>query len=236
MFCLSMAACATSANGGSETGLVQLSQIKSGEEVAVVKTNMGTFKIRFFPQYAPKAVENFVTHAKDGYYNGVTFHRVIEDFMIQGGDPLGTGAGGESIWGQPFEDEFAKELRHIRGAVSMANSGANTNGSQFFIVTNQNLNAEFRAGYEEAKGQQDEVLGTDQEGKEVLVKEYYPAELLDQYISTGGTPHLDFKHTVFGQVFEGMDVVETISKTETGENDKPVESVIIEDITIEKYK
>ena len=103
-------------------------------EVIVMKTSMGTIKLRLFPEKAPKTVENFVTHAKEGYYDGLTFHRVINGFMIQGGDPLGNGTGGESIWGRPFEDEFDVELRNFRGALSMANAGPCTNGSQFFIV------------------------------------------------------------------------------------------------------
>ena len=112
----------------------QLNAPKDGELKATIKTNMGEIKLRLFPEHAPKAVENFTTHAKNGYYNGLIFHRVIDNFMIQGGDPLGTGKGGESIWGKPFEDEFTGELHNLRGALSMANAGPNTNGSQFFIV------------------------------------------------------------------------------------------------------
>ena len=107
---------------------------KAGDTVAVMHTTMGDICIRFFPEAAPKAVENFTTHAKNGYYNGLTFHRVMENFMIQGGDPKGTGAGGENIWGtEGFEDEFDKKLMNIRGSLAMANSGPATNGSQFFI-------------------------------------------------------------------------------------------------------
>src|SRR5574344_610902 len=104
--------------------------------VAVMHTGMGDITLRLYPEVAPKTVENFVTHAKNGYYNGLTFHRVIREFMVQGGDPTGTGAGGESIWGAPFEDECSQELHNFRGALSMANAGPNTNGSQFFIVQN----------------------------------------------------------------------------------------------------
>jgi peptidyl-prolyl cis-trans isomerase B (cyclophilin B) len=106
---------------------------KSGEEVAIISTPHGDIMIRLFPEHAPKTVENFVTHAKNGYYDDVIFHRIIEDFMIQGGDPDGRGTGGESIWGKQFEDEFHPELQNIRGSLSMANAGPNTNGSQFFI-------------------------------------------------------------------------------------------------------
>ena len=105
----------------------------TGDTVAILHTSMGDIHIRFFPEAAPKAVENFTTHAKNGYYNGLTFHRVMKDFMIQGGDPKGDGSGGESICGTPFEDEFTNKLLNIRGSLSMANAGPKTNGSQFFI-------------------------------------------------------------------------------------------------------
>lgn len=101
---------------------------------ATIHTNMGDITVELYPEEAPKTVENFVTHAKDGYYDGVIFHRVIQNFMIQGGDPTGTGRGGESIWNKPFEDEFSEKRSNVRGAISMANAGPNTNGSQFFIV------------------------------------------------------------------------------------------------------
>ena len=104
----------------------QLENPIAGETVAVLDTTRGTIKIRLFPSEAPKAVENFTTHAKNGYYDGLIFHRVIKDFMIQGGDPTGTGCGGESIWGSSFEDEFSSNLCNLKGSLSMANSGKNT--------------------------------------------------------------------------------------------------------------
>jgi cyclophilin family peptidyl-prolyl cis-trans isomerase len=108
---------------------------KEKTEVAVIKTNMGTIELELFPKEAPKAVENFAKLANKGYYDGVIFHRVIDDFMIQGGDPTGTGRGGESIWGKPFEDEFSPELKFDQpGLLAMANAGPGTNGSQFFIT------------------------------------------------------------------------------------------------------
>ena len=96
---------------------------------AIIKTNKGDMSFDLMPEVAPKAVENFVTHAKNGYYDGLIFHRVIKDFMIQGGDPTGTGMGGESIWGKNFEDEFSLDARNYYGALSMANAGPNTNGT-----------------------------------------------------------------------------------------------------------
>lgn len=177
---------------------------------ATIKTNHGEIVIQLFPEQAPKTVENFVGLAKKGYYDGVIFHRVINDFMIQGGDPTGTGMGGESIWGAPFEDEFSNELFNIRGALSMANAGPATNGSQFFIVQNQNVPAQM-AGQMEAAG--------------------YPKEIITAY-EKGGTPWLDHRHTVFGQVTSGMDVVDEIAAVERDMADKPKEDVVIETVEI----
>nr|WP_242860868.1 peptidylprolyl isomerase [Defluviitalea phaphyphila] len=188
---------------------------KEGEEIAIITTNKGVIKIRLFKEYAPKAVENFTTHAKNGYYDGLKFHRVINDFMIQGGDPKGDGTGGESIWKEPFEDEFSPYALHFRGAISMANSGPNTNGSQFFIVQKKEV--------------EEEII-------EKLSSEGYSKEILEIYKEKGGTPWLDNKHTVFGQVFEGMDVVDSIAEVEVDENNAPKEDVIIEKIEIVPYK
>ena len=113
---------------------IQTTLPADGEITATINTTLGAIRVKLFPEEAPKAVENFITHAKNGYYDGIIFHRVIKDFMIQGGDPNGTGMGGESIWGRPFEDEFTPKLHNLRGALSMANAGPCTNGSQFFIV------------------------------------------------------------------------------------------------------
>ena len=117
----------------------QFSDMVDGETIAVIKTNKGDIKVRFFPEEAPKAVENFISLAESGYYDGVIFHSVINDFMIQGGDPDGDGTGGESAFGGKFEDEFSSKLYHFRGALSMANSGADTNGSQFFIEQKKDI-------------------------------------------------------------------------------------------------
>ena len=212
-------------------GLLQYSEMKKGEDIAIIKTNMGDIKIRFFKNKAPKAVENFLTHAKDGYYNGVKFHRVIKDFMIQGGDPQGTGTGGESIWGEPFEDEFTSELRHFNGALSMANSGTNTNGSQFFIVQNNSLDAGTKEQLQYFIDNQDLELENG-----VYIKDTFPKEICEKYLEVGGTPHLDGVHTIFGQVYEGMDIVNKIANVEVNENDAPVEDVIIESIEVTEYE
>lgn len=196
---------------------IQTSLPVSGDTVATMKTTMGDIKIKLFPQFAPKAVENFVTHAKNGYYNGLIFHRVIPDFMIQGGDPMGSGMGGESIWGSPFEDEFTPELHNLRGALSMANSGPSTNGSQFFIVQAKDAPAQMINQMEQMTAEQG-----------------FPPEATESYKKMGGTPWLDFRHTVFGQVFEGMEVVDAIAAVKTGANDKPLEDVKITEIVIEE--
>lgn len=116
--------------------LLQLALAEQKGPKALIKTNRGDILVQLFPEVAPKTVKNFVELAKKGYYDGVIFHRVIPDFMIQGGDPTGTGMGGESIYGEKFEDEFSPQVFNFRGALSMANAGPNTNGSQFFIVNN----------------------------------------------------------------------------------------------------
>lgn len=196
----------------------QLQMPEDGDVVAVIHTNFGDIAIRFFPEAAPKAVENFLTHAKEGYYDGVTFHRVISDFMIQGGDPEGTGRGGKSIWGEKFEDEFSETLHNFRGALSMANAGEDSNGSQFFIVQADKV----------AESQLKSLKSTPGMG--------YSQQVIGAYETYGGTPHLDFRHTVFGQVFAGMDVVDAISATPTDSGDKPLEDVIITDIQVLTYR
>lgn len=195
--------------------LPQLQEVKAGDKIAVLKTNMGTIKIKLFPEYAPKTVENFETHIKNGYYNGIIFHRVIDGFMIQGGDPTGTGRGGESIWGEAFEDEFSNSMLNIRGALSMANAGPNTNGSQFFIVQAKEVSPDLIKMMKEA------------------VSQGYSEDFIDAYTHLGGTPHLDGRHTVFGQVIEGMDVVDKIAAVEKDEMDKPKTDVVIEEAIIE---
>ena len=191
----------------------QTSLPATGDTVAVIHTTMGDISVKFFPEQAPKAVENFLTHAKNGYYNGIIFHRVIPDFMIQGGDPNGTGTGGESIWGRPFPDEFSREVFNLRGALSMANCGPNTNGSQFFIVQAKSVDPRMMA----------------------QVREYYPTEAADDYAAMGGTPWLDFRHTVFGQVYNGMDVVDAICAAPRNGMDKPLEDIVIQSIDVVSY-
>lgn len=253
--------------------LPQFEAPESGTPLVTLHTSMGDIQMMLFPQAAPKTVENFVQHCQDGYYDGVTFHRVIEDFMIQGGDPQGNGTGGESIWGGSFEDEFSDNLYNFRGAVSMANAGYSTNGSQFFIVqedvtqypdSNYRVSEEnadavvqyiaYNSAYYEASMQMMEKQKQADVTKEELqaLADELNANLadvkaqgitdelrnrfsaaVDKYIEVGGLPTLDYKHTVFGQVVSGMDVVDAIARVETGDNDKPVTDVVIESTTVE---
>ena len=194
-------------------------EVAEDEAEAILHTSLGDIRIKLFPKLAPLAVENFLTHAKEGYYNGVTFHRVIDGFMIQGGDPKGNGTGGESIWhgkdntkdtGTGFKNEISPYLYNIRGSLSMANTGQpNTNGSQFFI--NQST--------------------TDYSAK--LPTSSYPKKIIEAY-KEGGNPSLDGKHPVFGQVIEGMDVVDKIAKAEKDEKDKPTTAITIDSIEVVK--
>ncbi|MBM7642216.1 Cof-type HAD-IIB family hydrolase [Streptococcus loxodontisalivarius] len=190
----------------------QLNLAESEGPVATIKTNHGDLVIKLFPDHAPLTVKNFVDLAESGYYDGVIFHRIIKDFMIQGGDPTGTGMGGESSFGGSFQDEFSDELYNLRGALSMANAGPNTNGSQFFIVQNSNL---------------------PYSAKE-LSRGGWPEAIAENYAANGGTPHLDRRHTVFGQLAdeESYKVLDAIAAVETGAQDKPVEDVIIETVEV----
>ncbi len=203
-----------------ENAIKQMAMPNEGDTIAIFHIkNFGDVKVKFFPEIAPKAVENFTTHAKNGYYNGLTFHRVIEDFMIQGGDPEGKGTGGKSIWGEGFGVELDDSLVPYRGALCMAMSSLpNSIGSQFFIV---------QANYSQ--------------DMENMLKSYnYPEGLLNQYKKYGGYLSLYNQYTVFGQVYEGMEVVDNIVKIDktmssSGELSVPVEDVIIESIEVSTY-
>ena len=184
---------------------------RMGDEVAIMKVkDLGEIKMKFFREVAPKAVENFIGLSKKGYYDGVTFHRVIDDFMIQGGDPTGTGAGGESFFGTDFGPEYKEGFFPYRGTLAMASKPGieNSLSSQFFIV---------------------------QSGPESVRDEYtvgLPESIKRLYIEKGGVPSLYNEYTVFGFVYEGMDIVDKIAKTQTNENDKPLKDIIIESVKI----
>lgn len=196
----------------------QLAMPEKGETVAIIKVKgYGEIKVKFFEDVAPKAVENFLTHAKNGYYDGVIFHRVINDFMIQTGDPLGNGTGGESIWGEGFGEELDFELVPYRGALSMASTGKGQKGigSQFYIVQG-NYNHEY---------------------DHFMQENNFPNGLIEQYRIYGGYPtSLYLNYTIFGQVYEGMDIVDKIAAVETdATNDKPLKDVVVEKITVTEY-
>lgn len=229
----------------------QLEMPADGEEIAVMTTSMGEIKIRFFPEGAPKAVENFKALAQKGYYNGVTFHRVINNFMVQGGDPTATGAGGESSFGKNFEDEFNDKLLNLRGSLAMANAGANTNGSQFFINQSGPVNSSMWDQYENMYSQLKQIDKSQwsavqaQYGYTFLNTDNLTDDYKKLYEENGGNPSLDGAynafdpqrgHTVFGQVFEGMDVVDRIAAVSVDSNNKPVSDVTIDSIRFENYQ
>lgn len=242
----------------------QLDKPVAGDTVAVMHTSMGDISIRFFHEAAPKAVENFTTHAKDGYYDGLTFHRVIEDFMIQGGDPDGDGSGGESIWGEDFEDEFDQKLLNLRGSLVMANAGPATNGSQFFInqagpsatATELKLSYDYDTRsnklaleYRQYASYYGEYFTSMYPTQEDYINEsiapdtrLVPDAVWELYEKHGGNIHLDGAwrhkggHTVFGQVYDGMDVVDAIAGVDTDSSDKPKTDVTIESIDVFTYE
>lgn len=197
-------------------GFDQTAAPSDGDTVATISVEgYGDIKVRLFEEIAPYGVKNFVEHAKEGYYDGLTFHRVISDFMIQGGDPLGTGTGGESIWNTPFYNETSEQVGVIRGSLCYANSGVDpSNGSQFFITQMQTVTEDDFETYE-SNG----YTFTDEQKQ--------------LYLENGGCPWLQGGYTVFGQVYEGMDIVDQISAVETDDSDKPTQDVIITSVTID---
>lgn len=193
--------------------LIQLEPPKEGEEICIIETDAGDIKCRIFPEEAPKAIENLKGLAKQGFYDGKLFHRVIPEFVIQGGAENDTPEEGLSFFGEPFEDEFADNLFNFRGALSLANAGPNTNGNQFFIVQNT------------------KVRETD------LDLTSLPLNVEKKYLEIGGLPHLDFRHVVIGQVFEGMEVVDKIANQKTDDEARPLKDPIkMVTIRFEKYK
>ena len=191
-----------------------------GEQIIVMKIkDYGEVKIRLFPDLLPEACENFTTLADQGYYDELIFHRVIQNFMIQGGDPKGDGTGGESCWGGTFDGGVSSQLIHVPGALAYANSGGmtSTDGSQFYIVTGQQVDTN--------------LLDSLVENNDM----YFSSEATEYYTQYGGTPYLDGGYTVFGQVIDGLDIVFQISMTETNANDKPKKAVYIESVRTEPY-
>ncbi len=238
-----LAGCKGTPDGGSadigESSTVDASSIKwlpdveirnftppeKGEKIAVITVkDYGEIKIKLFPEQTPKAVENFIGLADSKYYDELIFHRVIQNFMNQTGDPRGDGTGGKSMWGENFEGELGEGLYHFSGAVAYAHTEQSfTNGSQFYIVNTPE-------GY---------MQNTCEELYSMDPEQYnWPGNVAAKYNEVGGVPFLDGNYTVFGQVFEGMDVVRAIGDVETNpeNNDKPLTQVLIESVRIEEYQ
>ena len=234
--------------------LLQFEPLTPGEELVVFHTNHGDITLRLFPDEVPLTVENFLTHDRDGYYDGVIFHRVIQDFMVQGGDPDGTGMGGETIWGEPFftkwmiwqlfdevmPDDVIYELpsinlKHFRGALAMAHAGG-VMGSQFYIVQNSNPHPGVPGNIENIIMQLSE-FGEVPEG---FIQTMDAVAAL--YAEHGGTPHLDWwwdfmsGHIVFGHVVEGMEIVDAIAGAPVDAGSRPVEDIIIESVSFVIYE
>lgn len=182
----------------SDIELIQLEKPRAGEEVCVMKTDAGIIKMRLFPEQAPKAVENWIGLAKEGFYDGYPFGRVIKEFVIQGGALDGSGEESKSIYDGFYEDEVQRGLFNFNGALCLGNNGPHTNGNQFFIV--QNTSADI----------------------ELLPRLSLPLNVEEKYKEIGGVPELDGRYTVFGQVYEGMDVVINIANQETDAEDAPI--------------
>lgn len=197
-----------------------------GDDIIIMKFKGydGEVKIRLFPEYAELGVENFVGLAEKGYYDGLTMHRVMADFMIQGGDPLGTGTGGESLWGDKFDGGTSDKLTHAAGTIAYANSGStSTDGSQFYIVTGETYDNDYLSLLE-SKG-----YSFSDDIKKILA-------------SAGGAPWLDGGYTVFGQVYDGLDIIFAIQDVEVYQGNAmnpevstPVEPVVIEYVKVGKY-
>ncbi|MGE5418443.1 MAG: peptidylprolyl isomerase [Acidobacteriota bacterium] len=197
----------------SATGVFQLKPPPKGADIAVIHTTMGDIKIRFFETEAPKAVKNFASLTKSGYFVDNIFFKVVKDGYILTGDRTGSGDDGQSSYIIPFEDEFSPKLQAYRGAVMMSHVGSRGNLSQFLIVQSKTVSA------------------THLEDMKTLK---YPQEVQDTYASLGGMPLLDHQTTVFGQVIEGMDVVDKIGAVPTDEKEKPKTPIKI--ISVEMTK
>ena len=219
LLCMALALAGCSGTLGGEklnvdSDEMQFARPQAGDKVAIITTSEGVIKVRLFEDLAPKAVNNFIFLAQSGYYNNVTFHRAIEDFLIQSGSPDGSTNGGTSAWGLEFEDEFSDLLHHYNGALSMANHGEDTNGSQFFFVTSP-------------------IGQLDSAKEEQMSRAGWRSGVIDAYKQAGGLPALDYRYTVFGQIYEGLDVAYSISRAKTDENDRPKKDIVIETVEIQ---
>jgi len=231
----------------------QLDPPEKGDKIAVIKTSMGDICLKLFPENAPKTVQNFIDLANKKKYDGTIFHRVINSFMIQGGDYENfNGSGGKSAKGKTFDDEFCDKLYNLRGSISMANRGKNTNSSQFFINQTRPENTSFdnlERIWQSAKPELEDAIsgGTladfiNKRGGYCVDPNLIPEEVKNLYLENGGNPSLDGAfnvvgrgHTVFGQVYEGMDVVDAIANVPKNASNKPLEDVTVTAIEIKTY-
>ncbi len=203
---------------------VQFTAPENGDTIAVLHTDLGDIYLQLFPEYAPMAVDNFIALANEGYYNGLPFHRVERNFLIQTGDATGSGTGGDSAFnGAAFPVEISDKLHHYTGAVGLARPVDNTSGnlSQFYIVQTPENSVPNQAAHE---------LTTDNDGEGAMRE-----DVADAYRTVGGAPSLDNNYTIFAHVFDGMDIVDEIAKTKTGENGTPEEPIFITSIEILSY-
>lgn len=211
----------TIVDGYTQVGNLKLEQVqmpKKGEEIAVITTNFGEIKMRLFPEIAPKAVGNFTTLAKEGFYNGMNFSRIEENFLIQTGENKEYPEG-KSIFGDFYQDETDLNYRHITGCVGLAKQEENKNSSHFYIIIQDGIDEEYIETMKEL----------DEEG--------YPKEVVKAYEALGGVPRLDLRFTILGQVFYGMDTVKRISEVIVNPVTKePMEDIIIRSIEILNYK
>ena len=236
----------------------QLEKPEKGDTIAVLHTSKGDISLRLFSEYAPNTVNNFITLAKAGRYNGVLFHRVMADFMIQTGDfENGDGTGGTSVYGDSFPDEFCDKLLNIRGSVAMANSGRDTNGSQFFInqcdSEHYKSNGIYKTYENNWKQIKDQISDDKKNAKTVgnlanystasLNIDALPDAMRKLYEDNGGNIWLDGAynasdagHTVFAQVIDGMDVVDAIASANVDSNNKPLTDITIDSVEITEYK
>lgn len=203
-----------------ESELLQFQQPAEGDPIAIFTTDYGQFRAVLYPDEAPMAVENFIALANEGYYNGLPFHRVISDFIIQSGDATGSGNGGTTCWdGMPFPVEISNKLHHFSGALCMAHMGSDTsaNFSQFYVV-------------------QTPPDSISDEDAQTLLDKGMDQAVADAYKAGGGAPYLDYYNTIFGQVYEGMEVVDAIAIASDPDQDgKPRSEVILTSVQISSY-
>ena len=201
-----------------ESEELQFQAPAEGDPIAIFNTSAGEVRAVLYPDVAPMAVENFTRLAQEGYYNGTSFHRIVSGFVVQGGDASGSGTTGSTIWNNnPYPKEISDQLHHYSGALCAAFSpDESVSGlSQFYFVQAH--------------------PGITDEQKTQLAEAGYRQEVIDAYAAAGGTPYLDYTDTVFGQIYEGMKVVDEIASVAVDENNRPTEDVILNSVTIETY-